>query len=97
MSLGLGDPGDQGWSETWSLCPPKSQGLGLRASAPNPCMENMHLRGIGFFIPPFLGLHLQHMEIPRIGVEWQLQLPAYPTATAKPDLSHVCNLHHSSQ
>ena len=37
------------------------------------------------------------MEIPRLGVELELQLPAYTTATEMPDLSHVCDLHHSSQ
>jgi len=42
----------------------------------------------------FLGPHSQHMEVPRLGVESELQLLAYTTAT--PDLSHVCNLHHSS-
>ena len=36
------------------------------------------------------------MEVPRLGVERELQLPAYTTATAMPDLSHVCDLHHSS-
>ena len=30
------------------------------------------------------------------GVESELQLPAYATATATPDPSRVCNLHHSS-
>ena len=44
----------------------------------------------------FLGLHLQHMEVPRLGVELELQLPAYTIATATPALSHICNLHHSS-
>ena len=33
----------------------------------------------------------------RLGVESELQLPAYTTAVAMPDPSHVCNLHHSSQ
>ena len=37
------------------------------------------------------------MEVPRLGVELELQLPAYTTATATRNLSHVCNLHHSSQ
>ena len=37
-----------------------------------------------------------HMEVPRLGVESELQLPAYTRAMAMPDLSHVCNLHHSS-
>ena len=34
--------------------------------------------------------------VSRLGVESELQLPAYTTATATPDTSHVCNLHHSS-
>ena len=33
------------------------------------------------------------MEIPRLGVESELQLLAYSVATATPDLSHVCDLH----
>ena len=43
----------------------------------------------------FLELHLQHMEAPRLGFELELQLPAYTTAMS--DLSHICNLHHSSR
>ena len=42
----------------------------------------------------FLSLH---MEVPGLGVELQLPLLAYTTATATPDLSHICNLHHSSR
>ena len=45
----------------------------------------------------FLRPHLWHMEVPRLGVELELQLPGYNTATATPDLSCVCDLHHSSQ
>ena len=37
------------------------------------------------------------MEVPRLGVKLELQLPAYTTATTTPDLSYVCDLHHSSQ
>ena len=44
----------------------------------------------------FLGLHLRHIEVPRLGVELELQLPAYTTATASPDPSHIYNLHHRS-
>ena len=29
------------------------------------------------------------MEVPRLGVESELQLPAYATATATPDLSPI--------
>ena len=38
-----------------------------------------------FFLSFFLQLHLQHMEVPRLGVELELQLPAFATATAIPD------------
>ena len=50
-----------------------------------------------YFFVCFLGPHSQHMEVPRLRVESELQLPAYVPATAMPDLSHVCDLHHSSQ
>ena len=42
--------------------------------------------------------HLGHKEVPRQGVESELQLLVYATATATAtwDLSHVCNLYHSS-
>lgn len=48
------------------------------------------------FIFCFLGLHPQHMEIRRLGVESELQLPAHTTATATWDLCLVCDLYHSS-
>ena len=49
-----------------------------------------------FFSSCFLGPQLQHVEIPKLGVELQLQLLAYITATATWDLSRVCDLHHCS-
>ena len=49
-----------------------------------------------FVLVYFLGPHPQYMEVPRLGVELELQLPAYTTATATRDPSHVCDLHHSS-
>ena len=36
------------------------------------------------------------MEVPSIEVKSELQLLAYSTATAMQDLSHICDLHHSS-
>ena len=42
----------------------------------------------------FLGLHLWHMEVPRLGIKSELQLLAYTTAIATWDLSHVCDLSH---
>ena len=58
---------------------------------------NLFLRRIfiHLFIFIFLGLCLQHMEVPRLGVE--LELLAYATATVTQDASRVCDLHHSSQ
>ena len=32
------------------------------------------------------------MQVPRLGVEWELQMPAYITATATRDLSCICKL-----
>jgi len=49
------------------------------------------------FIFCFLGPHLQHMEVPRLGVKSELQLPAYTTVTEKWDPTHICGLHHSSR
>ena len=37
------------------------------------------------------------MEVPRLGVQLELQPPDYATAIAMCDQSCVCNLHHSSQ
>ena len=45
----------------------------------------------------FLGPNLRHMEVPRLGVISELQLPACTTATATQDLSCVCDLHHSAE
>ena len=49
------------------------------------------------YLSCFLGPHPPHTKVPRLGVESELQLPAYATATAMQDPSHICNLHHSSQ
>ena len=46
-----------------------------------------------FLLFCFLGLHSQHMEVPRPGVELELKLLAYAIITQ--NLSIVCNLHHS--
>ena len=44
----------------------------------------------------FSGPNPHHREVPRLGNESELQLPAYTGATAMWDLSPVCSLHHSS-
>ena len=45
----------------------------------------------------FLGRHPWHMEVPRLWVELELPLLAYPTTTAMQDPSRACGLHHSSR
>ena len=37
------------------------------------------------------------MEVPGLGVESEVQLPACTTATATLDVSHICDLYHSLQ
>ena len=49
-----------------------------------------------YFFIFFLWPNLQQMEIPGLEVKLELQPPAYTTATSTPDLSHVCDLYHSS-
>ena len=43
----------------------------------------------------FLEPHWWHMEVPRLGVESELQLQAYTTATATRAPSRICKLYHS--
>ena len=59
--------------------------------------KHMHRSIVFVFVFPFLGPHLRPMEVPRLGVQSELQLPVYTTATAMLDPSHVCDLHHSSR
>ena len=49
-----------------------------------------------FFFFAFLALIQWHMEVLGLGVEPELQLLAYTPATATPDPSLICDLHHSS-
>ena len=58
---------------------------------------------VGLFICLFilafvcLGLHPTAYGGSQPRGQLELYLPAYPTDTATPDLSHICNLHHSSR
>ena len=45
----------------------------------------------------FLWPHPQHMEVPRLVTESELQLAAYSTATATPNPSRIYDLYHSSR
>ena len=44
----------------------------------------------------FLGPYPRHMQVPRLGVQLELQLPATATATAKLDLSRIYHPHHTT-
>ena len=44
----------------------------------------------------FIWLQVWHMEVPRLGVRLELQLPVYTHSHNNADLSCICNLHHSS-
>ena len=50
---------------------------------------------VGFFV--FLRPLPSHVEVPGLGIQLELWLPAYTTATATQDPSCICELHHSSQ
>ena len=49
-----------------------------------------------FFYFFFQGLTCKYMQVPWLGFESELQLPASITATTMLDLSCVCDLYHSS-
>ena len=49
------------------------------------------LKGL-FYLFFFKWLHLWHMKIPGLGVESELQVPAYTIGTARADPSCICDL-----
>ena len=57
------------------------------------CVQKCFLQCVFFFLGP----NLQHMEVPMVGVESELQLQAYTTATATPCQSHIFDLHSDLQ
>ena len=48
-----------------------------------------------FFFFFLFKVHFQHMDVPRLGVKSELQLPTYTTATTTQSLSCICDLCHS--
>jgi len=66
---------------------------GCYSPSTSPGTGNIYLSLFFFFF--FLGPHLWHMEVLRLGITLELQLPVYATATATQDLSHICKLHYS--
>ena len=60
---------------------------------PSPLIAKVHSNFDDFIVFSFFFLEPQHMEVPGLGVESELQLPTYTTATATPDPSCICDLH----
>ena len=82
------------------FCEPSICSLGSYFSSINPPTSLLILFSNLMMMIIFLnfsGLHLQHTDVPILGAESELQLPAYTTATATQDPSHSCDLHHSSR
>ena len=79
-------------TDRWGLLKPRFLELLWRAG----CLETVPqesrqpfltvvTHSFSFLFFSFLGLHLWHMEVPRLGVKSELHLPAYTTATATRD------------
>jgi len=78
-------------------CQEDSSGLEglLVGGSPASGSDPSHLEFTFFIFYFFLGPHLRDMEVSRLGVKLELQLPAYTTATVTPDPSCIYDLHHS--
>ena len=83
--------------------PPTSPFRASRMSHRNPNLENGRYSLsffpsflLSFFFSCFLGPNLRHMEVLRLGFEWELQLLVTAIATAMPDPSYIWDLHHSA-
>ena len=63
-----------------------------QAAAVGPTAPQQKLHFFVPFFSFFLVSHLQHMEVPGLGVKLEPQLQAYTAATATWDLSHICDL-----
>ena len=61
------------------------------------CSPNNRCGVVSLFVFGFVKPHSRHMEVPRLGVESEPQLPAYATTAATSAPSHICKLHHSPQ
>ena len=79
--------------ETVLQClPPSSHGL-----HPCVCIHIYPSPNLFVLFCLLLGPQPQHMEVPRLGVQLELQLLACTIVTAMWDPSHVCNLYPGSQ
>ena len=69
--------------------PPHQSGAVLTTEEPTlTCYFHPKSIGVFFWFVFFggggsFGPYLRHMEVPKLGVQWELQLPAYTTATQR--------------
>ena len=49
-----------------------------------PLTSTTYARKVTYLFIVFLGLHVGHMKVPRLGIELELQLPVYTAAIATP-------------
>ena len=79
------------WSYVESLCLGSLANTQIICAVVHPSWFNLH--DIFFFF--LLGPHLQHIEVPRLVVESELQLLVYATTTATWDPRCICSLYQS--
>ena len=91
------DPPPTERGQGWNPQPHGSQSDSLTTAPQWELLAWLLFTDFYIFIFCFLEPHSWHMEVPSLGVILELQLPAYTTATAMPDLSCICDLHHRSQ
>ena len=87
------------WPLAWE--PLYAAGVALKVSILNKSYVKIFLKlywilFIYFFVL-FVVPHLQHVEVPRLGTELELWLPACDTAATTRDPSCICYLHHSTK
>ena len=82
---------ESGWIRPWNwVC----FILELKPVASKVCCLLESTRDYLFIYLFILRLRLWHMNVPRLQVEWELQLRVHTTATATLDLRHICHLYH---
>ena len=80
--------------QVWTQASIRSMMPGTVLAAFSPMPSPLNLFNFSFC---FLGPRLWHMDIPRLGVQSELQLLVYTTATAVQDPNGLCDLPRSSQ
>ena len=68
---------------TWEL--PYAAGTALKTHTQRQRQRKQLSKEGIIIIIVFLGSHRRHLEVPRLGVDLELELPAYTTATATQD------------